>query len=260
MSLERYKTEMGEYPPDFSELTVNEKRLALNSHLSRKFRLRNINADYTTNVPGDQLTDNDLEQLNPTNALFFWLRGFSKDPQRPLTGAGDRDPFYEFDMTRIKVPATSPPPINTVDLSKPVIAAYAPKGDPQERPYLYYRATPSLPAQTGEPKQAYHDCVVWSKQANAGNVDFLPTGVDQWPTPYLSGVLTRTNLDNSTQPEFVEPEKHQIICAGLDGFYGVGAADLSGVAGIYPEGPYAKNDRDNITSFCSGSTLEDSTP
>lgn len=260
MALERYKTEVGEYPPDFSELTVDEKRLALNSHLSRRYRLRNFGADYTAN--GDDLTDEDLEQLNPSNALYFWLRGYSNDPQRPLTGSGDRDPYYDFDMSRIKTP-TSPPPVNLIDPAKPVIAGYAPNDDAQHRPYLYYRATPSAPlAADGTPKWAYYDAVQWAQAANDGNIDSnqLPAGVQQLPTPYLSGVLTRTNPDGSTQPEFVEPEKHQIICAGLDGFYGVGAGDLSGVAGIYPDGPYAKNDRDNITSFSSESTLQDSTP
>lgn len=268
MALESYKTEIGEYPPDFSELTENEKREAINSHLGRRYRLRRPGLIEFANdgraIGGDELTDEDLAALNPTNALYFWLRGFSQDPQRPLTGAGDRDPYYDFDMSRIKAPL-SPPPINLIDPTKPVIAGFVPNGDPQERPYLYYRATPRVPiTPNGEPKLAYYDAAVWAIEANKpnGNVDadHLPAGVPQFPTPYLSGVLTRKNSNGTTRPEFVEPEKYQLICAGLDGFYGIGAGDFSGAVGIYPDGPYLKNDRDNITSFSESSTLEDSTP
>ena len=57
---------------------------------------------------------------------------------------------------------------------------------------------------------------------------------------------------------FAEPEKFQIICAGLDGEFGAGS--VSQLA-VYPDGiGYAESDEDNLTNFSGGKTLEDSIP
>ena len=49
-----------------------------------------------------------LEQLDPAEALYFWLRGFTNDPQNPLFGPlgtnpdlVERTPIFEFDKTRL---------------------------------------------------------------------------------------------------------------------------------------------------------------
>ena len=56
-----------------------------------------------------------------------------------------------------------------------------------------------------------------------------------------------------TVEDFIEPKKFQIICAGLDHEFGTG--------GQYPDGVgYAKEDRDNLTNFSEGRTLEDAMP
>ena len=65
--------------------------------------------------------------------------------------------------------------------------------------------------------------------------------------------------------EWANPKTYQIICAGLDGFYGsdLFLADPS----LYPRYPGGVNylspgngDNDNITNFSEGSALEDKKP
>jgi hypothetical protein len=59
--------------------------------------------------------------------------------------------------------------------------------------------------------------------------------------------------DSPQKDDFVESKKYQIISAGLDHEYGT--------AGQFPDGVgYSKADRDNITSFSEGSTLENAMP
>lgn len=57
-----------------------------------------------------------------------------------------------------------------------------------------------------------------------------------------------------TETGFAEPEGFQIISAGLDNVYGASG-------GVYPTAlGYQDADRDNITNFSEGKTLEDATP
>lgn len=96
-ALEDYRLQMGSYPPDFSmddgdsSLDETQKLAAINRHLGRAFPDR----DLVNDVPAD------LSKLNPQTALHFWLRGFSSDPRYPLTGSGQRQPFFEFDGDRL---------------------------------------------------------------------------------------------------------------------------------------------------------------
>lgn len=269
-ALEQYKNEMGEYPPDFSEIgetegqTINLKRDAINRHLANAYRYRNINALFTDG--GDQLRDEDIKQLNPANALYFWLRGFYSDKQRPLTAGWDpaqgrllpdgRSSFFEFDETRLVSPSQSAG-VSPAEAS-PFALEYVPKGDNQLRPYVYYRA-----AQMEQTRSAssigltfpYQSALRWSQIPEAN--------ILKAPAPYGSAIAGN---------DFAEPRKYQLICAGLDGNYGVGGqfrvnvsasnpADVVvATAGRFPEGPYSKPDRDNITSFADRDTLEDSTP
>lgn len=266
MALENYRNQMGEYPPDFSQSTWQLKQAAINAHLSRAYRQRNLSRDYTGRVPGgsnttgqnlgDLLTQVDLDALNPTNALWFWLRGFSPDPQRPLTGAGTRTASYEFKDTQLWRDPTSPYAVR-----------YAPAQDPQRAPYLYYRANTATPA------LEYALADFWSYDSNASDqqrVTALPNGSQvSMPRPYFAnkgGVIT-----------YAEPQKFQLICAGLDGTYGQGgrtqqtnrpvtldssapANPLGAMSGIFPEGPYSSVDLDNITNFTIEPTLGDSQP
>lgn len=93
-SLEQYKLQFGEYPPDFSSAAVltgpariNEAKRLIDTHLVSTMRRRDssLNGDYP--LGDDNMVDLDvLAKLDPSNALFFWLRGFSSDPQYPISG------------------------------------------------------------------------------------------------------------------------------------------------------------------------------
>ena len=295
MALERYSQEMGEFPPDFSVTgkteadTIALKRQAINNHLARKYRLRNGNLTYSYDsngnaVGGDDLTDVEINQLNPTNALNFWLRGFSEDPQRPLTGPGTRDPYFDFDG-KVAPPskdridndrdgqvdeADEAVAINALD-PKPVIAVFASERDSFSRPILYYRGVttaPNLPNEDGDQKAAYDDAVDWVVKANAGVTGpAIPGLTNPFPFPYWSSNLTRRinpkDINSAIERERIAPEKFQIISAGLDGIYGIGGEPQSALTnsnsdfGVYPEGSMRADDLDNITNFGQASTLED---
>lgn len=80
-----------------------------------------------------------------------------------------------------------------------------------------------------------------SNQVNIGTVNGQDRGSIK---PFLAA---------SPANSYVEPTKFQIISSGLDGMFGGGGV-------IYPNGPYAANDRDNIASFSEGRTFQDATP
>ncbi len=221
-ALERYKQEMGEFPPDFSELaecTTTDSRVQaamaiINGHMARKYRRRNI----TLTSLGDWPVDSNgnfhpnalqvLAELNPTNALAFWLHGFSDDPARPLFGAGTRQPFFEFDQARLAEGVAVNAFRNDSGVAVPYVmtATYAPQGVLDARPYIYYRASfeantvisgnsvPSAnavlsqlmlangrPPSTTEAYRGYLGATMWAQSINAGGS--LPYQV---PLPYYS--------------------------------------------------------------------------
>jgi hypothetical protein len=59
--------------------------------------------------------------------------------------------------------------------------------------------------------------------------------------------------NNTVQAGYMNPEGYQIVTAGQDGYFGVGGQG-------YPDGPYPLQDRDNITNFSDGRTLQDRVP
>ncbi len=297
MALEKYKQEMGEYPPDFSVTgdtesdTITLKRQAINNHLARKYRLRNGNLAYQFSsgiaTGGDSLTDQEIAMLNPTNALYFWLRGFSDDPQHPLTGLTGRDPYYDFggnvaspsndlldnDRDGQTDEPDEEPQLNTID-TKPAIAVYSSSRDSFNRPLIYYRGVPThpnLPNEDDDIKAAYDEAVDWVTKANAGVTGPSIAGLKQpvFPYPYWSSTLTRRihpakpAADDNLERERIDPEKFQLIAAGRDGKYGIGgdpraASPNSAVdSGVYPDGSMTRDDVDNITNFGQASTLED---
>ncbi len=236
-AVESYKMEMGEYPPDFAGLDGTQAKpevgtdyYVVRNHLARKYRFRNATA---APPAGDNVT---LVNLDPAEALVFWLSGLSSDPKFPLarreafalTGValkGDK-PFFEFDESRL------------MDKDGDGWPEYYAANS--EAPYVYIRndnygvlADPATP-----------------------NV-FTPNAI-----PVMNGLATlkayaAETLGNNVS-RFAEPEKFQIICAGLDGEFNAGP---TAPVGRYPDGiGYADADRDNITNFSEGNTLEDAIP
>jgi general secretion pathway protein G len=282
-ALERYKVEMGEYPPDFSYsalgATPTDKALRakqlINEHLQSVFRRRGGN-DLplgSTAMPADV----QLAQLNPGNALAFWLKGFTSDPQFPISGIGERTSFFDLDQGRLKNSAKmqdisqmpSPDPNSNVELglvwgyrngdsSPPTPYAFAdgyyPSGDADKAPYIYYNAKSYTPQTNIPPGQ----------QGSFNPIAVLPAV--QWAEQ--NGVCPPYRSDSnlgSPQGPFAEHNKFQIISAGLDSEYGTIALGSSGnpdwtQVENYPEIPSGdamhQGHRDNITNFTEG-TIND---
>ncbi len=234
-ALERYKQENGEYPPDFTtDPTWTEAqakaaiRQQIDGHLAASFRYRDTTS---ANPNNDNVPDNLLTKLDPTEAMYFWLRGFSSLPSQPLLGAGDRTPLFDFDQSRL------------TDVDGDGFPEYKPKYA-EGAPYVYFRAPYS------------HALTVW------GTVHPLWSG---WVgkhghfVPYAG--IPLTNATNNPPTKFAGDGKFQILCAGQDGQFGPLARDINFPYPTYPDGlGYTDEDNDNVTTFAEGSTLEDAKP
>ena len=168
-AVEAYKAEYGAYPPaDFSNF---ESRALVLRHINRIFPRQTDFASVAA-----------LPDLSEPQALVFWLRGFSPDPQSPFFGAGDRTPIFDFNRTQLSADlhSTAPYPV------------YWPQ-DGLETPYVYFSKT---------------------YVGKSYSVSGAATGTAR---PYLldGGVST----DGTT---YAAAGKFQIISAGQDGDYGVG--------------------------------------
>lgn len=80
-AIEAFKVKYGAYPPDFSD------QARVIAFFRRAFP-RSVDAPPSG--------------LNRAQALVFWLGGFSPDATRPITGGGERSPFYQFDAARLQ--------------------------------------------------------------------------------------------------------------------------------------------------------------
>ena len=59
--------------------------------------------------------------------------------------------------------------------------------------------------------------------------------------------------DTAETASFAEPQKFQLFCAGLDGVYGTSSSQDR----VISQGPVPDEEKDNITNFSGGGTLED---
>lgn len=232
-ALESYKNKTGEYPPDFSYNpaggTPQDQILAeVNAHLGREFR-RRIPTDFRPKInllTGDPIavTAGDVAKLDPTEALYFWLQGFSADPQAPLSGSGDRQPFFEFDKSRL------------VDRDNDGFPEYYPQGDSTQTPYVYYAAR-----NTGSERTAYLHINIYLASSNLRGL----------PLPYFSTVMVPDPGGSGTSVNAAAaPNKFQLISAGLDGEYGSGDR-------VFTERISDNAEKDDMTNFSESKVLED---
>lgn len=209
-ALEKYKSQFGEYPPDFSEVEwairndgASEQEAAelamslINQHVARNARRRSVSTPQTDianntgdwpRVDPDDVNSNidlqSLANLSPRNALHFWLRGFTEDPQFPIRGSAPNTPhkpFFEFDALRVLPDRDA------------IGATYFPQGDASQQPYVYYRAVTSTPG---------------SEYLGAMQIANLATDL---PAPYA------VKRSDAADPEYAASTTFQIISAGRDG-------------------------------------------
>ncbi len=251
ISLENYKTEIGEYPPDFAFCDLplgnalgDAARSRVLIHMRKRFpRLRLADwADFQTKCgltagPG-------ATELNPSTALVFWLggpldssgkpSGFSEDPSNPFKSGEPRGRvYYDFDPARMLDASGSP----TLQLQQPRIQPVS--------PYVYFCAIKDNSTGTFE-------------YGRIAGTTFTPFSYDTTSSgvcvPYLENVLgasASATPDASTdQRVWRAPQKYQVIGAGLDGKFSTGTA---------PDFRFSKlgegltdADYDNLTSFAEG--------
>jgi prepilin-type N-terminal cleavage/methylation domain-containing protein len=233
-----------DFPPDFSLFNSPlSQQQAIDQFLSRIFRYRNPQTD-VPRQPGGGPQPDSLQFLDPAEALYFWLRGFTNDPQNPLFGPMatnpdlvERTPVFEFDKTRL------------MDKDNDGWLEYYPRFA-QERPYVYYVHYNYLANFAKVPADLVYN-------VGTTNGTQLPA-----PRPYLA-TLASVEPDPAIKAHYAAPDMFQIICAGMDNDFGLQFGNSNLVDYLpfsYPAGPYPdKAHKDNITSFAE-ETLEDAMP
>jgi prepilin-type N-terminal cleavage/methylation domain-containing protein len=232
MALEKYKQQMGEYPPDFSDLSASGQALVLR-HIARAFPRFTVStwANLRTEILNttNPQVDINIITLNPSTALRFWLGGmpdaqgrpigFSKDPAHPFdnTTSSRIGPFFEFDPGRLPLQPTS-------ELGKYYAKGVIP-GTGQ--PYIYLRAELGQP----EPKREYF--------YYTGTGYTFKQGAASGAKPYWD----QRNMG------WVNPDSFQILCCGLDGKFGK--------ENVYPTGNITKPITDTTPSSIPSDVLTD---
>jgi type II secretory pathway pseudopilin PulG len=99
-ALEAYKAQYGSYPPS--------NKAAFQNHLRSIF----------INIDNSEVTG--LPNMDNTQILVFALRGYSPDKRRPITGGGERKPFFDFKPDRLDT-SVNPPRYAAPNTTKPYV-------------------------------------------------------------------------------------------------------------------------------------------
>jgi len=180
MAIMNYKNEYGSFPPALDTLATTGS--SAGKHLSRIFP-RCPTANLATQLAAPFAAppfSGFTPQITGTNALVYWLYGYTDDPTSPLSPASDRKVLYDFDRSRINS-----------------AGAYAPPQKPGS-PYLYVNSSLynlSGMAYTGGSSPGAF------RETYAGDA-----------TPFVN-VGSETN-------EFFNKDTFQILCAGRDEIFG----------------------------------------
>jgi prepilin-type N-terminal cleavage/methylation domain-containing protein len=289
-AMENLKNEYGVYPPNAmnpspaSNPAPNSSAALVQSDFVRMFKKAFPRSQEPPGLIlalcGQNLSGTNLENgMNAAEALYFWLGGFSDDPQYPISGQGgpsfridtslpnggeileDRQGGYDFDLGRLG-------PRNDDELAYDEVRyleyevmingtlqqrgirfwSYRPSGS--ERPLVYFDTSRYKPAQ--------YD--VWAVNPNLGS---------DTPWIYAFKRLREGVTEPTGQPRelvFVNQDSFQIIHPGLDDAWGqtyVGGANQPPIQVtnsedwlLFPEGPFIGEIADTLTNFTDGD-LED---
>jgi prepilin-type N-terminal cleavage/methylation domain-containing protein len=279
-AMKAYKEKRGSYPPsDFVNIgtatysttagftytgpsTASHPQLdALATHLAKAFPRCNIQTELAAiivsnpNYPGKVPAP-----VSPSQAIYFWLSGFSTDVEHPISAlitnsTGPREaPFFEFDKTRLSytnLPATAAPNYCASDTRGIPYVYFA-----SQNYFTHASSIYSGPgdfnkpgSKTGGFPMTPYDTALW-QQGGTGLV-----------RPYAADPYSAASV-----PTFAMPNSFQIISAGLDGDFGKGGVDDAGghdaniIVAYFKQGNfYATGDKDNLTNF-SDRTLGDAIP
>ncbi|HMP05782.1 MAG TPA: prepilin-type N-terminal cleavage/methylation domain-containing protein [Lacipirellulaceae bacterium] len=276
-AMENFKNDLGAFPPilihDGSSARMDQ--VATDAARMAKRAFPRINAqelqvfEALAGRPVPILNGPPLQNgLGADEALVFWLRGFSDDPQFPLSGPGgpsflvadgevleSRTWRYQFDLGRLGPRTDDQPDVNAVRSVQYTINVngvnqqrairlwtFRPKGS--EQPLVYFDVSRYKPRQYDPPAR--------------------------FSGP-LSGVTAvkklregRTVAADLSDFVFANLDKFQILHCGLDDDWGNFGSSASGSGVtvndilVFPEGPYIGPNADTLTNFTDG-TLEQQT-
>jgi hypothetical protein len=244
-AIEAYRKDKGDYPPNFRDTD------AFVRHIRRcypKIAPTELAAVITLDNNG-QYQFVQTKKLDEGESLVFWLATIRDDPRYPfgITG-GQSAPYkkyYDFDQRRLGDENS-----NTYPSFR---AKYA-----RDTYYLYIDS------------RSYAECAQFNRAPNNDTADQYAYAEDfnvreNCARPYWSEVASNSSSATKIRDQFkaVNPTSFQILCAGLDGDFGMydsTATNPDTDVKIFPTAVrYNEEDNDNITNFSEG-RLEDKIP
>ena len=238
-AIEKYKTKVGDYPPNFRDYNsfIRHVRTRYPKIAPASLNVM-IQAAYgpAYNL-GNPPPAGTVPLIDEGESLVFWLALTRNDPVYPFNPSGTAalQSFYEFDQRRL---------VNLDgDLFPSYRAAFA-----KDTFYLYL------------------DSRSYDELADVANAATNPLSgawaeIDYSVNPPTHQQVARPYATDTGTP--VNPTSFQILCAGQDGEWGNVDPLTTAYAGLkgFPGGQnYTPQDRDNITNFSEGRTLEDHIP
>lgn len=233
-AIESYKQDKGDYPPSFRDVR------ALIRHLQRCYpKMAKDEFDALIDSSSGTPVIRQRWKFDEGEALVFWLAMTRSDPRYPLGLSTNTPPnptfkkYFEFDETRLE------------DADIDNVPAYKAKYC-KDTHYLYIDSRSFDEPNVDELLVA--DTNDAARFAYPGA--FANPNTDNWVRPYA----------NDTGTKGMNATSFQIICAGQDGLFGEDG-DRSVGNKKFPSGDeYKEEDRDNITNFSNGKTLEANLP
>ncbi|MCX7429817.1 MAG: prepilin-type N-terminal cleavage/methylation domain-containing protein [Planctomycetia bacterium] len=182
MAIMNYKNEYGSFPPCSDDLTSSTGFAT--KHLQRLFPRCADPYSQLTNV----LAGKSPAAVSPSNALAFWLSGYTNNPSLPLWGStATRSKLYDFDASRLD----------------PTTGAYWPSGK-SKSPYVYLNSN------------LYSQYPYTTSDLTLARAQRVPV------TPLTSVTASAFATANpaATSPPFFNADTFQILCAGRDETFG----------------------------------------
>ncbi len=273
MAIEKYKNDIGDYPPNFYENYDDVRNHAnpnlawsqtvLARHLKRISRTA-VAATTDPNHPlhlkdatgSDYVLDNPggAVQIDAAESLVFWLAGLSSNALYPLNGPGG--PMQPAASSTDLLPPDQLHPALRRETSRFEFNEARLRDQDGDGFYEYY---PPYPNNASAPIVYFDSRFYDNRFANFSRSDVLGSA-----RPYL--------LDGSSGVAYANPGKFQIIVAGLDNDFGAYQNSVSNPPAdrkLFPTGvanasvnatPYTREDFDNMANFTEGRTLEDARP
>jgi len=199
MSIDSYTQKYGDRPPDCSDnaLVIRHLRKAFPRMKDNWVNSNMTRPDGTPALHPATGARANLADLDPDEALVFWLGMLKNDPRLPLNGNGELAKDFEFDLDRL---VDLEAPQNPGDPPGDGWYSYVPQDGP-DAPYVYFDS------------RTYCD-ISNTPPTPLARYDVDPTAGTLYLYPYAK------TLPVASTKSFVNPTTFQIISAGVDNEFG----------------------------------------